>query len=47
VILRIKTILSKRENALIGISASEAARTLGMAPALAKEQLFNAENKGK
>ena len=47
VILRIKALLSKRENAIIGISASEAAQTLRMAPALAKEQLLTAENKGK
>lgn len=47
VFLRIKSFLMKTEDTTrVGVSASEAARALGMAPALAKEQLLAAENKG-
>eukprot|EP00250_Pteridium_aquilinum_P007508 c17207_g1_i1 orf=264-1568(-) len=47
VFLRIKALLMKTTECIrTGISASEAARALGMAPALAKEQLLAAENKG-
>lgn len=46
VFLRIKSLMTATESTTIGISASEAARALGMAPALAKEQLLAAENKG-
>ncbi|KAI5073533.1 hypothetical protein GOP47_0011546 [Adiantum capillus-veneris] len=44
---RIKSLLIRTtEFTKVGISASEAARALGMAPALAKEQLLAAESKG-
>lgn len=34
------------EAAKVGVGATEAARALGMAPALAKEQLLAAESQG-
>eukprot|EP00249_Psilotum_nudum_P012784 c23981_g1_i4 orf=339-731(-) len=40
------TALVKSETVSSGISASDAARALGVAPALAKEHLLNAESKG-
>ncbi|MCO5599202.1 hypothetical protein L7F22_053302 [Adiantum nelumboides] len=47
VFLRVKSLLNRTtESTKVGISASEVARALGMAPALAKEQLLSAESKG-
>lgn len=46
VFARIKTLVSKPEALRNGISASDAARTLAIAPAMAKEHLLTAESKG-
>ncbi|XP_068659067.1 vacuolar protein sorting-associated protein 36 [Aristolochia californica] len=43
---RIKTLVLRSAALRTGISASDAAITLGIAPALAKEQLLSAESKG-
>ncbi|KAL3631642.1 Vacuolar protein-sorting-associated protein 36 [Castilleja foliolosa] len=43
---RIKSLIMKPEALVTGISASDAARTLGVAPAMAKEYLLAAEGKG-
>ncbi|KAF7038282.1 hypothetical protein CFC21_048483 [Triticum aestivum] len=46
VFARISSLAQKPDALLKGISPSDAAFTLGIAPALAKEHLLNAENKG-
>lgn len=46
VFARIKDLVVKTEALQTGVGASEAARTLGVAPALAKEYLLAAESKG-
>ena len=46
VFARITDLVVKPEALQTGVGASEAARTLGVAPALAKEYLLAAENKG-
>ncbi|KAK3162261.1 hypothetical protein QOZ80_1BG0087500 [Eleusine coracana subsp. coracana] len=46
VFARISSLAQKPDNLQKGISPSDAAFTLGIAPALAKEHLQNAENKG-
>ncbi|GLT50020.1 hypothetical protein SLA2020_235340 [Shorea laevis] len=46
VFARIKALVSKPEALRNGISASDAARTLEIAPAMAKEHLLTAESKG-
>lgn len=46
VFARISSLAQKPDALQKGISASDAAFTLGIAPALAKEHLLNAENKG-
>eukprot|EP01018_Ginkgo_biloba_P041222 Gb_00030 [translate_table: standard] len=46
VFARITDLVVKPEALRTGISASDAARTLGVAPALAKEYLLTAESKG-
>ncbi|XP_022131712.1 vacuolar protein sorting-associated protein 36 isoform X2 [Momordica charantia] len=46
VLARIKTLVTKPDALQFGISASDAARTLGIAPAMAKEHLLTAESKG-
>ncbi|KAL4203201.1 hypothetical protein AMTRI_Chr01g126720 [Amborella trichopoda] len=46
VFARIRSLALKPEALRTGISPSDAARTLGVAPALAKEHLLAAENKG-
>ncbi|KAM7266008.1 hypothetical protein ACFE04_003691 [Oxalis oulophora] len=46
VFTRIKALVTKPEALRTGISASDAAMTLGIAPAMAKEHLLNAEIKG-
>ncbi|KAI4323678.1 hypothetical protein L6164_023266 [Bauhinia variegata] len=46
VFAKIKIIATKPETLLAGISASDAAMTLGVAPAMAKEHLLSAESKG-
>lgn len=46
VLARIRTLVSKPDALQFGISASDAARTLGIAPAMAKEHLLTAESKG-
>ncbi|CAM6122413.1 unnamed protein product [Calypogeia fissa] len=46
VFARLEGLAKRPEAARQGISASDAARSLGIAPALAKEQLLAAENKG-
>ncbi|KAI3862795.1 hypothetical protein MKW98_008635 [Papaver atlanticum] len=43
---RIKALVLKPEALRLGVSASDAAMTLGIAPALAKEHLLTAETKG-
>ncbi|XP_073125351.1 vacuolar protein sorting-associated protein 36 [Henckelia pumila] len=43
---RVSSLIMKPEAMLAGISASDAARTLGVAPAMAKEYLLAAEGKG-
>ena len=43
---RIKSLALKPDALKTGLSASDAAMTLGMAPAMAKEHLLNAESKG-
>lgn len=43
---RIKTLVLKPEALQIGVSASDAAMTLGIAPTMAKEHLLAAESKG-
>lgn len=43
---RIRTLVTKPETLRTGISASDAAMTLGIAPAMAKEHLLTAESKG-
>ncbi|XP_077226438.1 EAP30/Vps36 family protein isoform X2 [Tasmannia lanceolata] len=43
---RIKTLVLKQEALRTGINASDAAMTLGIAPALAKEHLLTAESRG-
>ncbi|XP_073312947.1 vacuolar protein sorting-associated protein 36 [Primulina huaijiensis] len=43
---RVSSLIMKPEALLAGISASDAARTLGVAPAMAKEYLLAAEGKG-
>ncbi|KAL8162070.1 hypothetical protein V2J09_013559 [Rumex salicifolius] len=43
---RIRTLVSKPDALQTGISASDAAMTLGIAPAMAKEHLLNAESRG-
>ncbi|PWZ06841.1 ATP-dependent DNA helicase PIF1 [Zea mays] len=47
VFARISSLAQKPDALQKGISPSDAAFTLGIAPALAKEHLLNAENKGK
>jgi ESCRT-II complex subunit VPS36 len=46
VFARISSLAQKPDALRKGISPSDAAFTLGIAPALAKEHLLNAENKG-
>ncbi|CAM8892093.1 unnamed protein product [Rhodiola kirilowii] len=46
VFAKIKAIVQKPDALRTGISASDAAMTLGIAPAMAKEHLLNAESKG-
>ncbi|EYU42897.1 hypothetical protein MIMGU_mgv1a006466mg [Erythranthe guttata] len=46
VFARIKSLIMKPEALLTGVSATEAAMTLGVAPAMAKEYLLTAETKG-
>lgn len=46
VFARIKTLATKPDALRTGISASDAAMTLGIAPAMAKEHLLTAESKG-
>lgn len=46
VFARIKTLVTKPDALRTGISASDAAMTLGIAPAMAKEHLLTAESKG-
>jgi len=46
VFARISSLAQKPDALQKGISPSDAAFTLGIAPALAKEHLLNAENKG-
>lgn len=46
VFARIKSLATKAEALQVGISASDAAMTLGVAPAMAKEHLLAAEGKG-
>lgn len=46
VFARIKALVTKPETLQTGISASDAAMTLGIAPAMAKEHLLTAESKG-
>uniref|UniRef100_A0A803NVA6 Vacuolar protein-sorting-associated protein 36 n=1 Tax=Cannabis sativa TaxID=3483 RepID=A0A803NVA6_CANSA len=46
VFARIKTLVTKPDALRIGISASDAAMTLGIAPAMAKEHLLTAESRG-
>ncbi|KAK6928974.1 Snf8/Vps36 family [Dillenia turbinata] len=46
VLARIKTLVLKPDALRSGVSASDAAMTLGIAPALAKEHLLTAESKG-
>ncbi|XP_057502950.1 vacuolar protein sorting-associated protein 36-like [Actinidia eriantha] len=46
VLLRIKSLVLKPDALRTGISASDAAITLGIAPAMAKEHLLTAETKG-
>lgn len=46
VFARITSLAEKPDALKIGISPSDAALTLGIAPALAKEHLLNAESKG-
>ncbi|GFQ03379.1 vacuolar protein sorting-associated protein 36 [Phtheirospermum japonicum] len=46
VFARIKSLIMKPEALVTGISASNAARTLGVSPAMAKEYLLAAEGKG-
>lgn len=47
VFARIKTLATKPDALRCGISASDAAMTLGIAPAMAKEHLLTAESKGR
>uniref|UniRef100_A0A164UYD7 Vacuolar protein-sorting-associated protein 36 n=1 Tax=Daucus carota subsp. sativus TaxID=79200 RepID=A0A164UYD7_DAUCS len=46
VLARIKSLVLKPEALRTGVSASDAAMTLGIAPAMAKEHLLSAESKG-
>ncbi|KAK4743040.1 hypothetical protein SAY87_001041 [Trapa incisa] len=46
VFARIKTLVTKPDTLRMGISASDAALTLGIAPAMAKEHLLTAESQG-
>lgn len=46
VFARIMALVLKPEALRLGVSASDAAMTLGIAPALAKEHLLTAETKG-
>lgn len=46
VFMRLTALVKSGEAAKMGIGATEAARALGMAPALAKEQLLAAESRG-
>ncbi|XP_065868691.1 vacuolar protein sorting-associated protein 36 isoform X2 [Euphorbia lathyris] len=46
VFARIKTLVTKPDALQAGITAGDAAMTLGIAPAMAKEHLLNAESKG-
>ncbi|TXG49186.1 hypothetical protein EZV62_025061 [Acer yangbiense] len=46
VFARLRTLVTKPETLQTGISASDAAMTLGIAPAMAKEHLLTAESKG-
>ncbi|GAB4836195.1 Vacuolar protein-sorting-associated protein 36 [Ancistrocladus abbreviatus] len=46
VFARIKALVLKSDALRTGVSASDAAMTLGIAPAMAKEHLLNAESKG-
>ncbi|KAK7313677.1 hypothetical protein VNO77_38867 [Canavalia gladiata] len=46
VFTKIKMLVMKPDTLRAGISASDAARTLGVAPAMAKEHLLSAESKG-
>ncbi|KAL7126291.1 hypothetical protein ABFS83_14G176400 [Erythranthe nasuta] len=46
VFARIKSLIMKPEALLTGVSATDAAMTLGVAPAMAKEYLLTAETKG-
>lgn len=43
---RIKSLITQADALKMGISASDAAITLGIAPALAKEHLLAAESQG-
>lgn len=43
---RLRALVKSGEAAKVGVGATEAARALGMAPALAKEQLLAAESQG-
>ncbi|KAM0063355.1 putative winged helix-like DNA-binding domain superfamily, Snf8/Vps36 family [Helianthus debilis subsp. tardiflorus] len=43
---RIKSLVQKPDALKTGVSATDAARTLGIAPAMAKEHLLAAESKG-
>lgn len=43
---RLRALVTKPEALRRGISASDAAMTLGIAPAMAKEHLLTAEGKG-
>ena len=44
---RIRTLVTKTETLRTGVTASDAALTLKIAPAMAKEHLLSAETKGK
>lgn len=44
---RIKTLVTKPDALRTGVSASDAAITLGIAPGMAKEHLLTAESKGE
>ena len=43
---RIRSLVQKPDALQTGVSATDAARTLGIAPAMAKEHLLAAESKG-
>ena len=46
ILTRIRALVKRGEAVKVGVGATEAARSLGMAPALAKEQLLAAESRG-